>query len=31
MERVKDKEHERRIFEMAPELVVRKSVKDLNA
>lgn len=31
MARVKDKQHERRIFEMAPELVVRKSVKDLNA
>ncbi|WP_299015416.1 HTH-type transcriptional repressor PurR [uncultured Photobacterium sp.] len=31
MARVKDKQHERRIFEMAPELVVRKSVKNLNA
>ncbi|UXI02506.1 HTH-type transcriptional repressor PurR [Photobacterium sp. TY1-4] len=30
MARVKDKQHERRIFEMAPELVVRKSVKNLN-
>ena len=31
MARVKDKDHEHRVFEMAPELVVRKSVKDLNA
>ncbi|UTV28889.1 HTH-type transcriptional repressor PurR [Photobacterium atrarenae] len=31
MARVKDKQHERRIFEMAPELVVRKSVKKINA
>ncbi|MGF1760292.1 HTH-type transcriptional repressor PurR [Photobacterium sagamiensis] len=30
MERVKDKDHARRVFEMAPELVIRKSVKDLN-
>ena len=30
MERVKDKNHERRVFEMNPELVIRKSVKDLN-
>ena len=30
MERVKDKNHARRVFEMAPELVIRKSVKDVN-
>lgn len=30
MARVKNKDHEHRVFEMAPELVVRKSVKDLN-
>ncbi|PSW25891.1 HTH-type transcriptional repressor PurR [Photobacterium swingsii] len=30
MERVKDKKHENRIFEMSPELVVRKSVHKLN-
>ena len=30
MERMKDKNHARRVFEMAPELVIRKSVKDVN-
>ncbi len=29
MERMKDKDHERQIFEMAPAIVERKSVKDL--
>lgn len=31
LERINDKEHDRRIFEMHPELVERDSVKDLNA
>lgn len=30
LSRIKDKEHERTIFEMHPELIVRESVKDLN-
>ncbi|PSB89605.1 HTH-type transcriptional repressor PurR [Photobacterium damselae subsp. damselae] len=30
MDRVKDKNHERQTFEMAPELVIRKSVKKIN-
>ncbi|MDX1301648.1 substrate-binding domain-containing protein [Photobacterium sp.] len=30
MERMKNKSHARRIFEMEPQLVIRKSVKDLN-
>ncbi len=30
LERIKDKEHEKRIFEMQPELVVRNTVKKLN-
>lgn len=29
LERIKDKEHERRIFEMHPEIVERDTVKDL--
>jgi LacI family purine nucleotide synthesis repressor len=31
LERINDKEHDRRIFEMHPELVERASVKNLNA
>ena len=30
MERVKDKKHDNRVFEMSPELVIRKSVHKLN-
>ncbi len=30
LERIKDKDHEKRIFEMQPELVVRNTVKKLN-
>ncbi len=30
LERIKDKEHEKRVFEMQPEIVVRDSVKKLN-
>ena len=30
MQRVKDKTHETQVFEMIPELVIRKSVRDLN-
>ncbi len=30
LERIKDKEHERRIFEMHPEIVERDTVRDLN-
>ncbi|USD66265.1 HTH-type transcriptional repressor PurR [Vibrio sp. SCSIO 43136] len=30
LQRIKDKEHERRVFEMQPELVERKSVQKLN-
>ena len=29
LSRIKDKEHERRIFEMHPELIIRESVKNL--
>ncbi|KLV08730.1 MULTISPECIES: HTH-type transcriptional repressor PurR [Photobacterium] len=31
MDRVKNKEHEHQVFEMIPELVVRKSVRNLNS
>ncbi|PWI34904.1 HTH-type transcriptional repressor PurR [Vibrio albus] len=31
LERIKNKEHERHVFEMQPELVIRDSVKNLNA
>ncbi|EKM29546.1 periplasmic binding s and sugar binding domain of LacI family protein [Vibrio harveyi] len=30
LERIKDKEHEKRVFEMQPEIVVRNTVKKLN-
>ncbi len=30
LERIKDKDHEKRIFEMQPELIVRNTVKKLN-
>ncbi|NMS02168.1 HTH-type transcriptional repressor PurR, partial [Vibrio parahaemolyticus] len=30
LERIKDKEHEKRIFEMQPELVIRNTVKKMN-
>ncbi|WP_375750288.1 HTH-type transcriptional repressor PurR [Vibrio sp. HN007] len=30
LERIKNKEHERRVFEMHPEIISRKSVKELN-
>ncbi|MEZ9876429.1 HTH-type transcriptional repressor PurR [Vibrio breoganii] len=31
LERIKDKEHDRRVFEMHPELIERASVRNLNA
>ncbi|PFG45831.1 LacI family transcriptional regulator [Vibrio sp. ES.051] len=30
LERIKDKEHEKRVFEMQPELVIRNTVKKMN-
>ncbi|MDF4804963.1 substrate-binding domain-containing protein, partial [Vibrio parahaemolyticus] len=30
LERIKDKEHEKRVFEMQPEIVIRNTVKKLN-
>jgi LacI family purine nucleotide synthesis repressor len=30
LERIKDKDHDKRIFEMHPELIERQSVKQLN-
>ncbi|MCG6322301.1 HTH-type transcriptional repressor PurR, partial [Vibrio alginolyticus] len=30
LERIKDKEHDKRVFEMHPELVVRDTVKKIN-